>query len=177
MIYYNMSYLHYSNIFPEDVHREREVVMAPLQKRAWFALGIALAMLIAWAIIFTTRGVTSFNEDKLSRLLVSGIWVGGGVLYAIALHFTGWKRRQTGVVVDERDRMIMGRAMRWQLLAVLGCLVAWTIALTEVYWSEGTIPIVFPNLVLMSALGVMLLAQAAGILAGYGRQGSRDDSS
>ena len=150
--------------------------MAPLQKRAWFALGIALAMLIAWAVIFAVRGVTCFNEDKLSRLLVSGIWVGGAALYAIALHFTGWRRKRAGVVVDERDRMIMGRAIRWQLLAVLGCLVAWTVTLTEVYWDKGMIPIVFPNLVLMSALGVMLLAQAAGILVGYGRNGSRGDS-
>jgi hypothetical protein len=128
-------------------------------------------MLIAWAIVFATRGVTTLNEDKLARLTVSGIWVGGGVLYAVAFHLTRSGKSIGRVFTDERDRAIMASAVQWQLAAVIFGLVAWVIALTEVYWDRGAVPIVFPNLIIMSELGLMLLAQAAGVLIGYRRMG------
>ena len=72
-------------------------------------------------------------------------------------------------MVDERDRLIMDRAPRVQWLAVVFSLVAWTIALTEIYWEQGQIPVVFLYLIFMSVLIVSTLAQSLGIIIGYWR--------
>ena len=53
------------------------------------------------------------------------------------------------------------------MLAVIFSLVAWSIALTESYWDEGQIPVIFPYLMFMSTLIVSTLAQSIGILIGY----------
>ena len=70
---------------------------------------------------------------------------------------------------SERDRFIVVRATKVQLLAVIFSLVIWMIGLTEIYWDQGAIPIVFPYLILMSTLIVSTLAQSIGILIGYRR--------
>jgi nitric oxide reductase large subunit len=130
---------------------------------------------VSSAIVIALRGVTTFDEDELVRLVTAGIWVGGGVLYLIVLQLTTVRRRGRGVVIDERGRMIMGRAVKWQLLGVIFGLVVWGITLTEVYWNQGAVPIVFINLIVMSSLGMMLLGQALGILVGYWTLASSDD--
>jgi len=70
-------------------------------------------------------------------------------------------------MVDERDRLIVDRAPRIQWLAVVFTLVAWTIALTEIYHDTGLVPSVFLFVIFMSILIVSTLAQSLGILIGY----------
>jgi len=70
--------------------------------------------------------------------------------------------------VDERDKLILGKAPRFQWLAVIFSLVAWVIALSERYHDEG-VPVVFLYLIFMSVLIVSMIAQAVGILIGYRR--------
>ena len=65
----------------------------------------------------------------------------------------------------------MDRAPRVQWLAVIFSLVAWTITLTEVYWEQGEIPVIFLYLIFISILIVSTLAQSIGILIGYWRMG------
>jgi len=72
-------------------------------------------------------------------------------------------------MVDERDKMILDRAPRIQWLAVVFTLVAWVIALSEVYQSTGLIPAVYLYVIFMSVLIVSTLAQSLGILIGYWR--------
>ena len=72
---------------------------------------------------------------------------------------------------DERDEAIIRRATQAQLLGTIGVVVAWSIALTEVYSDRGEIPIVFPNLIFWTVIVVNMLAQALGILIGYRRMG------
>jgi len=145
--------------------------MAPLQKRAWLGLGIGVAMSVAILAIFITKGATSWNEDQGMRLIVYALFIVGVVLYGIVLFLTRRKPGQPEVIMDERDRVIMSRAPMVQLWAVVVSLVIWTIALTEVYWDQGEIPIVFPQLMFFSILIVNVLAQAIGILIGYRRMG------
>jgi hypothetical protein len=54
-------------------------------------------------------------------------------------------------------------------MAVIFTLVAWVIALNEVYSSTHLIPSVFLYVVFMSVLIVSTLAQSLGILIGYWR--------
>ena len=132
---------------------------------------IGLVFAVALLLVFVTRGdVTTFDEDLGFRAIVYALWVGGLVAYLIVMNLTLRKPGQ----IDERDRQIMDRAPKTQLLAVIFSLAAWSIALTEVYWDQGQIPVIFATLMLISTLVVSTLAQSVGILIGYWRMG-RDD--
>ncbi len=142
--------------------------MAPLQKRALYGLGIGMVFAIALIAVFIIKGdVTTFDEDQGFRLIVYALWVGVPLAYLIVVNLTLQKPGQ----VDERDRLIMGRAPRVQLLAVIFSLVAWVIVLTELYWDQGQVPVVFLTLIMISTLIISTLAQSLGILIGYWRMG------
>jgi len=140
--------------------------MAPLQKRAWYGLAIGLVFAIALVVVFIMKGgVSTFNEDQGFRIIIDILWVGGLVANLIIVNLALRKRG----MVDERDRLILDRAPRVQWLAVVFSLVIWTIALTEVYWEQGQIPVIFLYLIFISVLIVSTLAQSIGILIGYWR--------
>jgi len=143
--------------------------MAPLQKRALYGLVFGVAWAVAIIVVFIVKGgVSTFSEDQGFRLIIDGLWIGGLVFYGI-LMLTLRKKSQ----VDERDRLILGRAPVVRLWAVIFSLVIWTIALTDSYWDQG-IPPIFMYLVLMSTLIVSAVAQSIGILIGYWRMGRND---
>ncbi|MFC1897715.1 hypothetical protein ACFLX8_04025 [Chloroflexota bacterium] len=117
--------------------------MAPLQKRALYSLGIGVVLAIALIMVFILKGdVTTFDEDLGFRLIVYALWVGVPLASLIVVNLTLRKPEQ----VDEQDRLIMGRAPKVQLLAVIFSLVAWVIVLTELYWEQGEGTSNLPNL-------------------------------
>lgn len=139
--------------------------MAPLQKRAWWGLGIGLAFTIAFVLVFFLMGgIETFDSDSTFRLIINVLWIGGLVANLVIMDFTLRK-----AIVDERDRMIRDRAPRIQWIAVIFTLVAWVIALNEVYQSTGLIPAVYLYVIFMSVLLTSWLAQSLGILIGYWR--------
>ena len=140
--------------------------MAPLQKRALWGLLTGLVFAIAFALVFVLKGgIETFDEDQNFRIIIDILWIGGlvanGVIVNLALRKPG--------TFDERDRMILDRAPRIQWLAVIFTLVAWVIALTEVYHDTHLVPSLFLYIVFMSVLIVSTLAQCLGILIGYWR--------
>lgn len=138
--------------------------MAPLQKRAWWGLGIGLAFGIALLLVFIIKGdVNTFSEDQSYRITVSVLWVGGLVAYLIVMSLTLRRKDQ----IDERDKIILDRATKMQLWALIITMVAWTISLTEVYWDTGCIPVIYPYLIFMSILIINTIAQSLGIIIGY----------
>ena len=138
--------------------------MAPLQKRALYGLAFGVVWAVAIILVFIVKGgVNTFSEDLGFRLIVNGLWVGGLIFYGI-LMLTLRKQSQ----VDERDRLILGRAPVVQLWAIIFSLVIWTIVLTESYWNQG-IPPIFMYIVFMSTLIVSAVTQSIGILIGYWR--------
>ena len=139
--------------------------MAPLQKRALYSLGIGIVLAIALIMIFILKDVTTFDEDLGFRLIVYALWVGVPLAYLIVVNLTLRKPEQ----LDERDRLIMGRAPQVQLLAVIFSLVAWVIVLTELYWDQGQVPVIYLTLIMISTLIISTIAQSAGILVGYWR--------
>ena len=143
--------------------------MTPLQKRAWLGLGVGVGMSLAILAVFIARGVASFDDDLVMRAIMYVLCVGGLLVYVVTLRI---KRRKPGrpeVLLDERDEKIIKRATVLQLWAVLVSLFIWAIALTEAYWGQESIPIVFAYLIAISGLIVSILAQAIGILIGYRR--------
>jgi len=140
--------------------------MAPLQKRAWYGLVIGVVWAIAIVVVFIAKGgVTAYTEDQGMRAILAALLIGGLIAYSAMMILTLRKPSQ----VDERDRLIMDRAPKVQLWAVIISLAVWMIALTETYWDQGQIPVIFPYLIFMSIFIVNTLAQSAGILIGYWR--------
>lgn len=143
--------------------------MTPLQKRAWLGLGVGVAMSLAILAVFIARGVASFEDDSVLRGITYVLCVGGLLVYAVTLRIKRHKPGGSEVLVDERDEKIIKRATTVQLGAVLLSLFIWAIALTETYWDEKSIPLVFVFLIAISSPIVSIIAQAAGILIGYRR--------
>jgi hypothetical protein len=69
--------------------------------------------------------------------------------------------------MDERDREIMNRAPAVRSAAALVTLAAWSVVLTEAYRDEGSVPLIFPNLIFASTFMVSVLARSVGVLLGY----------
>ena len=138
--------------------------MAPLQKRALYSFVIGLVLTIALIAVLVIRGdITAFERDLNLRLIMYAVLIGVPLVYLILVNLTLRKPTQ----VDERDRLIIERSSRAQWLAVIFSLVAWTIALTEIYHDQGQVPIAFLQLILWSTLIISTLAQSLGIVAGY----------
>jgi hypothetical protein len=146
---------------------EKEVKsVAPLQKRALYSLVIGIALTIALIVFFIARGgAAAFDEDQKFRLVVYAFWVGVPLVYLILVKLTLRKPEQ----VDERDRLVIDRSVRTQWLAVIFSLAAWTVTLTELYWAQRQVPLVFLNIMFISILIISTLAQSLGILIGYWR--------
>jgi hypothetical protein len=140
--------------------------MAPLQKRALYSFLIGLILTIALIAILVIQGdVTSFDRDANVRYVMYAVLIGVPLVYGILCDVTLRKPGQ----IDERDRLIVERSSRAQWLAVIFLLVAWTIALTEIYSDERQVPVAFLTLIFVSALIISPLAQSLGILLGYWR--------
>jgi len=139
--------------------------MAPLQKRAWWGLGVGLVFTVAFVLVFVLMGgIETFDTDQGFRIIINVLWVGGLVAHLVIMDFTLRK-----AMVDERDKAILGRAPRIQWIAVVFTLVVWVIALNEAYQATSLIPALYLYMILMSVFIVSWLAQSLGILIGYWR--------
>ena len=140
--------------------------MAPLQKRAWWGLIIGLVFAVTFTLVFILMGgIDTFDEDRNFRVIIDILWIGGLLANLVIMELTLRRPAQ----VDERDRMVQGRAPRVQWLAVIFTLVAWVIALNEVYHDTGLVPSVYLYVMFMSALIVSTLSGCLGIIIGYWR--------
>jgi hypothetical protein len=128
-------------------------------------------MALAISAVFIARGVTSFDDDLVLRAITYVLCVGGLLVYAVTLRIKRRKPGSSEVLIDERDKEIVRRATMVQVWAVLISLFIWAIALTEAYWGQKSIPIIYAYLIAISGLIVNIVAQAAGILIGYRRLG------
>jgi hypothetical protein len=127
---------------------------------------IGLALAIALIAVFVTRDINTFDNDLGFRLIVYALWIGVPVAYLIVMKLSPLKKLRQ---IDERDKLIMERAPRIQWLAVVISLAAWIVVLTESYWGQGQVPVVFLTLIFISTLVVSTLAESLGILIGYWR--------
>lgn len=146
--------------------------MAPLQKRAWWGLIIGILWSAATIAVFTTGGgVDEFTENQSFRIVMDVLFIGWIIVYAILMApILRFRRSGKGKVsVDERDIVILNRAPIIQLWAIIISLVVWAIGLTEAYWDQGTVPIMYMFIIFFSSLVVSTLAQSLGILIGYWR--------
>ena len=143
--------------------------MTPQQKRAWYGLAIGIIWTLAMVALFVIKGATAFDEDTGMRFTAYAMFAAGVLAYVAMLYITGWRMRRQGVIMDERDRMILRKVPVYQMFAVLWTLAGWAIALSEVYHDEGQIPVVFTWLMFYSAIIVNIVFASAGTLIAYWR--------
>ena len=143
--------------------------MTPQQRRAWYGLAIGIVWTLSMVALFVIKGATAFDEDTGMRVTAYALFVAGILAYVAMMYATGWKMARDGVIMDERDRLILRRVPVYQMFAVLLTLATWMVALTETYREEGQIPIVFPYLIFYSAIVVNIVFASAGTLIAYWR--------
>jgi hypothetical protein len=143
--------------------------VAPQQKRAWYGLAIGIIWTLSMVAVFVIKGVTAFDEDVGMRATVYALFAAGILAYVAMMYITGWRMAREGVLQDERDRLILRRVPVYQMFAVLVTLAIWMVALTETYWEEGQIPVVFTYLIFYSAIVVNIVFASAGTLIAYWR--------
>jgi len=143
--------------------------MTPQQKRAWYGLAIGIVWSLALVAVFVAKGATTFDRDAGMRATVYLLFIAGILAYVAMLYITGWRMRRQGVIMDERDRMILRKVPVYQMFAVLLTLAAWAIALSEVYYDQGQVPVVFTWLMFYSAIIVNIVFASAGTLIAYWR--------
>ena len=140
--------------------------MAPMEKRAWWGLGLGGAFAIAFAAVFAVwGGITEFDRNAAFRLTIDFLMLGALVINLVVINIPVRNRK----LADERDVAIFDRAPRFQWLAIIFTLVGWVIGLTEYYHGTGLVPSVWLYVVFMSVLIVSTLGQSLGIIAGYRR--------
>lgn len=143
-----------------------------LERLGWLGLGITGAVGAGLAALVAFFGAAGFNDDPTARGI---FWI--LALVGMCVWFGAWfviKRRQGGAVVDERDRAILARSLSVESVFVLFSLVAWTVALTEVFWDEGAVPIAYLQLLFWTTLIGGLFGRSLGILLGYRQETSVD---
>jgi len=113
-----------------------------------------------------------FVEDDATRGAFYVMLLGGAAVWVLA-----WRRlkRPAGtIVVDERDRAIQARSFTVESVLVIVSLVAWTVALTEVFWHEGAVPLGYLQLIFWSTFIAGAFGRALGVVLGYRREPSAD---
>lgn len=145
-----------------------EMPMTPLETLGWVGVGITGAVGVGMALLVGIVGVTAFHEEPTARFTFWLLLVGGIGIWALAWSYV--RRRSGGIVVDERDRAILARSFSVESMLVLLSLVAWTIALTEVFWDEGSVPIAYLQLLFWTTFILGALGRSLGIILGYRRE-------
>jgi len=143
--------------------------MTPQQKRGWYGLAIGIVWSLALVAVFIVKGATAFDLDSGMRATVYLLFIAGVLAYVAMLYITGWRMCREGVIMDERDRMILRKVPVYQMFAVLWTLAAWAIALSEIYHNQGQVPVVFTWLMFYSAIIVNIVFASAGTLIAYWR--------
>ena len=142
--------------------------MVQEQKRALYGLLIAVGVVVACLVIFINHGVSGYFTDPAVRIPVAAVFAAGALIWGAMMWLTRGRGRTPR---DERDILISNRALKVQLISVFTALFVWAVSLTEIYFSAGLVPVVFPFLIFLSVIFVNLIAQAVAVLILYRRLG------
>jgi hypothetical protein len=146
-------------------HRSKGLPPTYLERMAWVGLAVSTVVGVGLAAMVAIGGASAFHGDTAYRgifwvLVLAGIvtWFGAS---------TAIKRRHGASVVDERDRAILARSLSVESFIALVSLVAWTVALTEVFWEDGAVPLEYLQLLFWTTFIGGLFGRSLGVLLGY----------
>jgi hypothetical protein len=150
---------------PEEAEELAHLPMTSLQRRAWWAFGLGLALAAAIVALIAPNGVVEYSNDDSLRITVVLLVLASIAVYLVMLVPTALRFGRDGV--DERDLKVMALAPTFQAGAMLVTVVAWTIYLTEEFRGVG-IPTEYMYPLFGTVFLVFMLAHSAGILISYG---------
>jgi hypothetical protein len=135
------------------------------QKRAWCDLALSIVWSVTLLPMFIIRGNDAFHDPGVTRLTLF-ILIAGGLAFWGVSYLTRPKPGEQ-VETDERDRLIMSKASKYQHAGVYLNVCLWAIWLWTSYEDEGQVPVMFMWLILLSTMLVSALFRSAGILISY----------
>ena len=140
----------------------------PLERLGWIGLGVTAVVGLGLAALVALVGADFIAQESSARGIFWLLMMAGIAVWALAW----WtiKRRAGGTVIDERDRAILARSLSVESVVVLLTLVTWTVALTEAYSDEGTLPIEYLQLIFWSTFILGAFGRSLGIVMGYRRE-------
>jgi uncharacterized membrane protein len=118
-----------------------QVPSAPFQRLALTSLASALAPALTAVAVFFYAGPSGFEARPGVRVLVQLLGVMPVVAGAAPLAIARRRAAQGRLVLDERDGDILREAPAAQSWTLLILVVAWTLILTEQFWTAGAVPI------------------------------------
>lgn len=140
----------------------------PLERLGWVGLFVTTGIGAGLALLLALRGASGFNQDGVVRGVFAILILAGLGTWALAWRIVS---RPTGrAVVDERDQGILARSISVESMVVILSLVAWTVALTEVFWDEGAIPLEYLQLLFWTTFIGGAFGRSLGIVLGYRRE-------
>ncbi len=144
----------------EERAERADLPMTPVQKAAWWGLGIGLGQAaIILAVFLFKGGPHVYWEDDGMRMLVLALFL------LVTFSFTGLQvfvRART----DERDRPALSWASTVQVVVVFLTLAAWTTVLPKMYHDEGAVPVVYFYLIFGSVFIAHMVSYPLGVLIG-----------
>lgn len=149
---------------PEEAEEIAHLPMTSLQRRAWWAFGLGLAIVIAIVAVVAPDGVVEYSNNDSSRTIVVVLALVFLVVYLVMLVPTALRAGRGAT--DERDLRVMATAPSIQAGAMLVTVMAWTLYLTEEFRDVG-VPTEYMYPIFGSVFLVYMLSHAAGILIGY----------
>jgi hypothetical protein len=147
-----------------------ELPATPLQRLARWGLLLGVLPGIAAIAMVLHYGAQRIYDDDGLRLVFTGFLLAIIVIFlVVTVRLTTWATRADGAL-DERDRVILGRAPVFQSAAMLLTLAAWEVGLIEHFHTAGAVPLFYLYLIFWSCWAASLLALPLGILFGYRRR-------
>ena len=140
---------------------------APMQRLAITACASSFVLAMTGTMIVLLEGPGAYHGRAGVRLLVSMLALAAAISATVPIWIARRRAARGHIVLDERDEQILARAPGCQAVSTLVVAAAWMIALTEIFWSNGHVPIAFIGLSFWSILVVWAVALPAGLLLGY----------
>jgi hypothetical protein len=157
-------------LWPE--RRDPDVPATPLERLGWIGIAVTTTVGTGLAVLMAVGGITGFSDDGAGRALFTLLLLAG-----IGVWVASWRvlSRKTGsAVIDERDRDVLARSFSVESVIVILSLVTWTIALTEVFADEGTVPVEYLQLIFWTTFIAGAFGRSLGIVLGYRRKTAVD---
>ena len=140
----------------------------PLEKLGWVGLAVSTAIGLGLATLVALEGASFLEEEATARYIFWLLVLGGMGAWLAARHVIN--RGSGEPAVDERDRAVLAQSLNVGAMIVLLVLVTWTVALTEAYGDERSVPIGYIQLIFWSTYIGGAFGRSLGVVLGYHRQ-------
>jgi hypothetical protein len=146
--------------------------MSLSQKTAWAQLGIFGALVIAWLVLFITKGTIFYWQNNTMKMTFYWLCAAAFTALVVMNIIASIVKSHTKSVTDERDKAIFRKASLWATGTSYTVVVALLLALAITYMNGGseTVPVNFPLFIVIVGGVTLVLTQAITALLLYGQK-------